>query len=156
MSEPGDIVDKLFKAELRYVNKHLPVARRSLEELLSDPLPCVLLRDGGKHCFKRRELEKLAGQLSPEDRRRLLLPIIIQARRGEREPQFVVEGLLEAIVVETLLGQSLGARERGFLTLYPLQVQELLSRYPTLFQTTVAPPASEIVEEDFGEVSRYA
>lgn len=141
MSGEGDIVEKLFKAELRYVNKHLPLQRRPLSELVEDPAPCVPLRDGGRHCFKKRELRELSRILAPEEQRALLLPIIVQVRRGARETEAVVEGRLEASVVEKLLGQNLGARERGSITLYPLQLAELISRHTTIFQTTLAPRA---------------
>ncbi|MEM0340064.1 MAG: DUF61 family protein [Acidilobaceae archaeon] len=144
MSRQDDIIEKLFKSELRYVNKHLPVARKSLDELLREPEPCVLLRDGSRHCIRKRELKKLAELLNPEDRKRLLLPIIIQAGRGDRETRYLVENVLEASVVEMLLGQNLGASERGFVVLYPLQVAELLSSYPTLFQITIASSQEQI------------
>lgn len=134
----SDIVEKLLQAELRVVNKHLPMARKSLDHLLSEEIPYVVCRDGTVHMFRRSELQKLREYVDDEEAKELMLPIVIQVRADMETITGFVENELEAKVIRRILG--LTPQLEGFekkLLLYKPQLYELRYRFPTVFQIAI-------------------
>jgi uncharacterized protein (UPF0216 family) len=131
-------VEKLLQAELRIVNKHLPVERKTLAQLLKEEIPFVRCRDGSIHVFKRSELLKLRNLVSDEEAQKLLLPIVIQVRVDMDTPTGFVEDSLEASVIRRILGLKPPLdRHDEKLHLYKPQLFELRYRFSTIFQIAV-------------------
>lgn len=123
-------MDRLIKLELGRLNVHLPEKRISLKEALSSSKPGVRTRDGGRHVFKREELEFLAGLLPERDWDELRLPILIAF-----EPKFGrgaarVTGRTEVHVISKILGKEAA----GELLIYRPEVATLRRKLPTTTQ----------------------
>lgn len=132
MSEDSFKIEKLLELELRVVNRHLPLRRLSIEELMSMPHPYVKLRDGSLHIFKKSELKKLRSYLSDEEARKLLLPIIIVLRPDLGEGVAVIEDPVAARVVARLI--DIKYSEGDKLVLYKPHIAALRRSYDTIFQ----------------------
>ncbi|MBN1634876.1 MAG: DUF61 family protein [Deltaproteobacteria bacterium] len=76
---------KYLGNEFRTVNAQLPRIRKTLNELLKETQPFVLLHDGGRHFFRRRELDYLAEIISSDECSTLMLPIIFEVGSGRME-----------------------------------------------------------------------
>lgn len=134
----SDIVDKLLQAELRVVNKHLPVSRKNLAQLLSEDVPYVFCRDGSIHVFRRSELQMLKNYVNDDEALRLYLPIVIQVRADMEVLTGFVENGLEATVIRRILGLKPPLEEENKkLFLYKPQLFELRYRFSTIFQIAI-------------------
>lgn len=131
-------MEKLLQAELRIVNKHLPLERKTLAQLLKEEVPYVRCRDGSIHVFKRSELEKLKNLVNDEEAQKLLLPMIIRVRVDMDTPTGFIEDPLEASVVRRILGLKPPLDNTNQeLYLYKPQLFELRYRFSTVFQIAV-------------------
>ena len=119
-------VEELLGREISRVNRHLPSSRPTLAELLAIKEPSVVLRDGSRHHFRRRELEELASLLDGDEVENLRLPIILEISTLYRG-YFRVRGKVAVKVIDTILGQydPLEEREVG---LYPRYLLPKLRR----------------------------
>ncbi len=135
MKEPSKedvFLEELLKGELRAVNFHVPLARKTLAQLLLEEWPRVKCRDGSYHYFKRRELELLKS-IVPEDLYdKLRLPIIITRAPELGEGAFIVEGDAEAQAVAKILGLDYDGS--GRIVIYSKHVRKLRSLLPTATQ----------------------
>ncbi len=134
-------IEKLLELELRIVNKHLPIQRIPIEELLKMEFPCVKLRDGTLHTFKKAELEKLRTYLSDEEAKKLLLPIIIILRPDIGEGAAIIEDSIAAHVVAKIL--DIRNTEINKLVLYRPHVAYLRRFFDTIFQFAISINLSE-------------
>ena len=118
--------EELLGREISRVNRHLPSSRPTLAELLAMKEPSVVLRDGSRHHFKRRELEELASLLDGDEVKNLRVPIILEISTLYRG-YFRVRGKVAVKVIDTILGQydPLEEREVG---LYPRYLLPTLRR----------------------------
>lgn len=133
-----DAIEKMFQAELRVVNKHLPVARKSLAQLLSETLPHVICKDGSVHVFRRSELRKLKEHVKDDEAQQLFLPIIIHVRTDMDTLTGFVENELEATVIIRILGLKHSSEgEPKKLFLYKPQLYELRYKFSTVFQIAI-------------------
>lgn len=131
-------MEKLLQAELRIVNKHLPLERKTLAQLLKEEVPYVRCRDGSIHVFKRSELEKLKNLVNDEEAQKLLLPMIIRVRVDMDTPTGFIEDPLEASVVRRILGLKPPLDNTNQeLYLYKPHLFELRYRFSTVFQIAV-------------------
>lgn len=134
----SDIIEKLMQAELRIANKHLPMARKSLAQLLSEEIPYIVCRDGSIHMFRRSELLKLRELVDYEEAQKLLLPIVIQVRADIDTLTGFIENELEATVIRRILGiEPLVNDKSKKLLLYKPQLYELRSKFSTIFQIAI-------------------
>ncbi len=125
-------LEDYLRRELRLVNLHLPYRKRSLEELLKEEFPHVILRDGSTHYFKRKELELLASLLPREKWSELYLPILLEVSPEYGEGAVVVKGRIESMVVSKLL--ELEWSNEPELIIYRPQVSILRRKLPTTTQ----------------------
>lgn len=134
-----DTFESLLQAELRIVNKHLAIRRKTLAQLLKEEIPHVNCRDGSIHVFKRRELQELRTYVSDDEAEKLHLPIVILVNADiESTLTGLVEGELEAVVIRRLLNIKApieNISEKLFL--YKPQLYELMSRFSTIFQIAI-------------------
>ncbi|MEM0026424.1 MAG: DUF61 family protein [Ignisphaera sp.] len=132
MNEDSSKIDKLLELELRVANKHLPIQRLTIEELINMSYPYVRLRDGSIHTFKKSELKKLRSYLNAEEAKKLLLPIIVILRPDLGEGTAVIEDPIAASIVAKILGIRYSGGDK--LTLYKPHIAFLRRSYDTLFQ----------------------
>jgi len=95
--------EEMLGRELGRINAHLPAARPTLRELVSEGDPMVRLRDGSEHHFRRGELERLMSFLDAGEDSMLRLPIILEINTTYRG-YFRVRGRVEVKVIDKLLG----------------------------------------------------
>lgn len=150
----SEIVDKLLQAELRVVNKHLPVTRKNLGQLLNEEVPYVLCRDGSIHVFRRSELQTLKAYVSDDEVSKLYLPIVIQVRTDMDVLTGFVENELEATVIRRILGLKPPVEgEPKKLFLYKPQLYELRYKFSTIFQIAIIADLDSIDIPPGGEYS---
>lgn len=125
-------LEEYLQKELRLVNLHLPYRKRSLEELLKEEFPHVILRDGSTHYFKRKELELLASLLPKEKWNELYLPILLEVSPEYGEGAVAVKGRIESMVISKLLG--LEWKNEPGLIIYRPQISILRRKLPTTTQ----------------------
>jgi len=134
MSKREILWEELLREELlRLANVHLPYARKSLKELLSEKYPHVVCRDGTIHMFRRRELEFLKTILTEDEWDKVLLPIIIELNPSYGEGAAVVRGEMEVKVVAKVLGLDIkeGVKE---IIIYRPQIGVLREKLRTVTQ----------------------
>ena len=129
------IIERLLIEELRLANKHIPVMRIPLSKLLTMEFPCVVLRDGSIHFFRKRELEKLLMYVEQGEEEKLLLPIIVVLRPDIGEGVGVVEDAIAAKVIARILNLNY---EEGKLYLYKPQLAQLREHFDTVIQFAIS------------------
>ncbi len=139
MDDGDRFADTILQEELRKLNAHLPKARRTLKELLTEDPPSVPTVDGKKIVMKADELKELAKSLPDQTVERVKLPLVM-LRRTELGPgSFVLLGdKMEEFALSRVLGTFEGSYEdfkRESPTakvFYKPQVSELLRRFHSL------------------------
>ncbi|MCC6045843.1 MAG: DUF61 family protein [Ignisphaera sp.] len=138
-------IEKLLEFELRIVNKHLPLRRLTLRELLDMNPPHVILRDGTIHIFKKSELAKLRQYVNDEELEKLLLPIIVILRPDLGEGVGYVEDPVAAKIIARLLDMEYVGNSR--LALYKPHIAVLRRHFDTVFQFAMAIDTTSSFEE---------
>ena len=95
---------KYLGNEFRTVNAQLPRIRKTLNELLKETQPFVMLHDGGRHFFRRRELDYLAKILSIDEQTTIRLPMIFEVGSGRTGVIVRSQDPTQAKVFAALLG----------------------------------------------------
>jgi uncharacterized protein (UPF0216 family) len=123
--DPDRLPEELFAGELRVMNAHLPRSQKTLADLLEAPEPFVACRDDTPHLFKIEELRLLAEFLTPEEKRSLYLPMMIEVGAGPQgESLLRCRGTVEEKVVSRVLRMPVECRQGG-ITLYRPQLASL-------------------------------
>jgi hypothetical protein len=115
------------------MNQHVPVKRRSLQQLLDDPDPCYVGKDGTKYKIDRKELEVLSELLEPEERARLKLPILIMTDTSYGDGYWKVIGVLEVKVLSMLIGRA-PEKDDEMRVFYPY-LKVIRDKLPTVTNT---------------------
>lgn len=123
---------RVLAKQLQILNRHLPISKRSLASLLREPAPCIALKDGSEHCFKKEELKKLSKIIPPDDWSKLSLPILIELGsslygRGTAR----ISGKLECQIAAKVLGKDFEGEE---LFIYRPELKKLRKELPTTTQ----------------------
>jgi len=104
---PTDSLDALLteyhRGEKGTLNAQLPRHRKSLQVLLGEKHPSVMLSDGSEHYIKRAELDFLAGILPDDEKDRLLLPMLIEILSSRDEIVIRAQSDMEKAVCEAVL-----------------------------------------------------
>lgn len=146
---PGDrLLERYLQGELRVLNAQLPRRQKPLSTLLAEEHPHVVCQDGEAHLFKREELVRLAGLLEPEERGRLLLPLLIEVGQKEGEAALLCRGDVEEKVVARVLGMPVAGRppaggRQGRLILYRPQLAAVRRSLRTTTQYVFSVGAEE-------------
>jgi uncharacterized protein (UPF0216 family) len=124
------MLQECLGGELRLVNTGLPQTQKRLADLLSEEHPSVACNDGNTHFFKKNELEHLANMLNTEERKALLLPMLIEldANRGEAAMMCAAE--VEAKIVSKVLNMPVTC-EKGRIKIYRPQLALLRKKFKT-------------------------
>ena len=95
-------LEKLLKS----LNRHVPLHRRTLAELLEMEEPCYTGRDGVVYHMKREELEKISGLINTFEWGRLRLPIYIATDTSYPGGAWKVMGKLETRIISAILNKK--------------------------------------------------
>ena len=132
------ILREYLTGELRVLNAHLPGKQKSLADLWDVEYPHVLCNDGSVHLFKRKELRYLASLIDSDERKALLLPILIEVNAGRGEMAVLCLGEVEKKVIQKVLDMPLDVRE-GRITIYRPQLALVRKRLKTTTQYIFSP-----------------
>ena len=115
------------------MNQHVPVKRRSLQQLLDDPDPSYVGKDGRTYRLDRKELTVLSELLEPEERNRLKIPILIMTDTSYGDGYWKVIGALEVKVLSRLIGRE-PEKDDEMRVFYPY-LKEIRDKLPTATNT---------------------
>jgi uncharacterized protein (UPF0216 family) len=119
MFREEDFEKKISLKFLQTLNRHLPVKRKTLKELLDETKPGVKNLDGSIHSFEKKELEKLASLVPDWKHDKLRLPIYLEMSSAMERGSIRISGRIECMVIARIL--ELGKRsaeERDYMTIY--------------------------------------
>jgi uncharacterized protein (UPF0216 family) len=138
-NEPYEgMLSEYLKGEMRVINAHVPVQQKSLAELMKEEYPGVLAKDGSTYLIKRKELNYLAGFLTPEEQKQLVLPLLIEVVPGEDYIAVIARSKIEAKVVEYVLGMPVRI-DRGRIEIVKPQLAVLRQNLRTATQYIFSP-----------------
>jgi len=123
-----------LSGEMRLVNSGLPRERRRLGDLLGDEQPSVGCSDGSQQLFKRAELHFLSDILDENERKTLLLPILIEMAGDETEAIVLCPSDVELKVISFVLGMHLTYETPGRVRIYKPQLALLRKKLRTTTQ----------------------
>ena len=84
---------------LQTLNRHLPVKRKTLMELLGDDKPEVRNLDGTTHCFEKKELEKLSSLVPEWEHSKLRLPVYLEMSSTMERGNIKISGRIECRII---------------------------------------------------------
>jgi len=143
LNEPYEkMLQNYLRGEFQVLNAHIPLKPKSLFELLKEEYPSVAAKDGNVYLFKKKELTYLAGLLSPEEQKTLLLPILIEVITGQDEVAVIAKGQIEAKVISSVLGMPVNV-QGSRIRLYKPQLAELRKALKTATQYIFSPKLPE-------------
>ena len=118
---------------LQTLNRHLPVKRKTLLELLLEDKPAVKSKDGATYSFDKKELGKLAAMIPMEDHERLRLPIYLEMSASMERGAIKISGRLECAIMKRILEME---RERiaDSMTVYYPHLKIIRKELPTATQ----------------------
>lgn len=125
--------EKAMQRLFTNMNQHVPVKRRSLQQLLQDSDPSYTGKDGRTYKLDRRELLTISELLEPEERGRLKLPILIMTDTSYGDGYWKVMGTLEVKVLSQIIGRE-PEREDEMRVFYPY-LKEIRDKLPTATNT---------------------
>ena len=127
-------LETYLSGELKLVNAGLPRARKSLAELLEEGQPSVLCSDGTHQMVKRAELHYLDSILDEDERRSLMLPMLIEMTGSGNDAIVLCPTAAEWKVVVDVLGMEPRQEEPGRVRVYRPQLSVLRRRLKTTTQ----------------------
>ena len=138
-----EVFDKKVSIKfLQTFNRHLPVKRKTLKELLLEDKPSIKNLDGSTHYFDRDELEKLASIIPEWERDKLRLPVYLEMSSSMERGTIKISGRLECRIINRVLHEApekRNAEEKGSMIIYYphlMKIRKLLST-TTQFMFTI-------------------
>lgn len=122
---------KMSMKFLQTMNRHLPVKKKTLKELLLEDKPAVKSKDGSTHFFDKKELETLASMISGDEHERLRLPIYLEMSTSMERGTIKISGRLECVIIGKILGIE---REGESMTIYYPHLSKIRKELSTTTQ----------------------
>jgi|Deesub1362A_J573_1020465.scaffolds.fasta_scaffold00036_46 hypothetical protein len=113
------------------INKHLPLKKKTLKELMNEEDPHIRCGDGSIHYFEEDELLYLIENVPEEEHGRFFVPILLEMTRFQGNTIVIVRDPLHKALVSKILGIPEKNRE---LVLYLPEIRELRRLLPTTTQ----------------------
>lgn len=113
MFREEDFGKKISLKFIQTLNRHLPVKRRTLKELLLEEKPSIKNLDGSTHTFDKKELEKLASMVPEWEHDRLRLPIYLEMSSSMERGTIRVSGRIECRVINRVLHEDEAQERKG-------------------------------------------
>ena len=130
---PSADLPDMITGELRTLNTQLPKTRKSLRTLMREAHPHVVLGDGNRHYFRKKELESLACMLYEHEQDSLMLPIIMEVHSDGTGVTVRTARGIEEKILSTILDMPVTTVE-GRITLFRPQVSVIRIKMPTTTQ----------------------
>ncbi len=127
------ILEQCLKGELRVVNAGLPRSQKPLSDLLHEEYPHIACNDGNTHFFKKREIEYLASILNPDEKKELLLPMLIEVGQNQAETTILCQTGVVQKIITGILNMPV-TPEQGRITIYKPQLALLRKTLKTTTQ----------------------
>ena len=99
MFKEDDFAKKISMKFIQTLNRHLPVKRKTLKELLSEDKPAVKNLDGSIHCFDKKELEKLTSIVPQWEHDKLRLPVYLEMSSTMERGAIKISGRIECRII---------------------------------------------------------
>ncbi len=115
------------------MNQHVPVKRRSLQQLLLDADPSYVGKDGRSYKLDHKELLFLSELVDEEERSRLKLPILIMTDTSYGDGYWKVIGTLEVKVLSKLINRT-PEKDDEMRVFYPY-LKDIRDKLPTTTNT---------------------
>lgn len=125
--------EKISIKFLQTLNRHLPVKRLTLKELLREAKPGIKTLDGSAHSFDKKELEKLASIVPEYEHDRLRLPIYLEMRSSMERGAIKISGRIECTIVNTVLQGEKREEKKSMIIYYP-HLRKVRKELPTTTQ----------------------
>jgi len=132
-----DRVNVDIENEIRNLNRHMPVSRRTLLNYMESDDDTYKTKDGQICSVDRKEMELLAEKCTEIEKMRLKLPIFISTDISCESGAWKIEGKIEVAVVSKLLDKRVHTED--FLRLYHPDLKELRDMLPSLTVTLFLP-----------------
>ncbi len=125
--------EKAMQRLFSNMNQHVPVRRRSLQQLLLDADPSYVGKDGRSYKLDRKELLFLSELVDESERSRLKLPILIMTDTSYGDGYWKVIGTLEVKVLSQLINRT-PEKDDEMRVFYPY-LKEIRDKLPTTTNT---------------------
>ncbi|MCS7144565.1 MAG: DUF61 family protein [Archaeoglobaceae archaeon] len=112
--------EKILAKMIEAVNKHMPVAMRSLEEMLKEKDPTILAKDGNEYYVEKKELEFIAEHVDELERNKFKIPIILEMCEIGGERVVFVRDKLHIAFIKKTFGYDRIVNDSLMLYLYEL------------------------------------
>jgi uncharacterized protein (UPF0216 family) len=126
--------EKISIKFLQTLNRHLPVKRLTLKELLSEATPGIKTLDGSTHSFDKKELERLASMIPEYEHDKLRLPIYLEMSSSMERGTIKISGRIECMVINTVLHEGEKSEEKGSMIIYYPHLRKVRKEFPTTTQ----------------------
>jgi uncharacterized protein (UPF0216 family) len=136
------LLQQCLQGELRIANIGLPRQQKSLHDLLNEEHPHVVSCNGTLSSFKKKELQYIASLITPEEEKKLLLPIIIEIGNVPSEAVILCQSDIEGKVISKILGMPIKTNNNR-IRLYRLQLALLRKIAKTTTQYVFSPGITE-------------
>ncbi|OYT62251.1 hypothetical protein B6U67_04680 [Methanosarcinales archaeon ex4484_138] len=123
-------IDRTIMNLVKNMNKHVP-ARRNLEELLEEPRPHVIGKDGRKQHISMDELTLISKIIPQEEWKQTRLPILLEMTTEFEETAVRVQGRNECRIVQSVLETR---KSGNRIILYLPEIQQLRRKLQTTTQ----------------------
>jgi uncharacterized protein (UPF0216 family) len=105
MTKFAGFLDRIER-ELAQLNDHMPQTKKTLAQLLNEPEPAFMTRNGQASEVRREELEYLAELVPPELHAEVMLPFTILRRTSLGRGAFTIGGSkLDQFIVLRIIGR---------------------------------------------------
>src|SRR3990170_6172630 len=121
MFKEDDFAKKISMKFIQTLNRHLPVKRKTLKELLFEDKPAVRNLDGSIHYFDKKELEKLTSIVPQWEHDKLRLPIYLEMSSTMERGTINISGRIECRIINEILHEDEEERRadiRDIMTIY--------------------------------------
>jgi len=102
----NDLENKISMKFIQILNRHLPVKRKTLKELISEDKPCIRNKDGSIHSFDKKELDLIASIVSELEYDKLKLPIYLEMSSSMERGSIRISGRIESSVISRILNEG--------------------------------------------------
>jgi uncharacterized protein (UPF0216 family) len=119
---------------LQTLNRHLPVKRLTLRELLHEPKPGIKTIDGSIHSFDKKELERLASMIPEYEHDKLRLPIYLEMSSSMERGAIKISGRIECMVINTVLHEGEKREGKEYMIIYYPHLRKIRKELPTTTQ----------------------
>jgi uncharacterized protein (UPF0216 family) len=126
--------EKISIKFLQTLNRHLPVKRITLKELLLEPRPGIKSMDGSTHSFDKEELERLESIVPEYEHDRLRLPIYLEMSSSMERGAIKISGRIECMVINTILQEGGKIEEKKSIIIYYPHLRKVRKELPTTTQ----------------------